>query len=822
VSLYDVAVLAPLSQALTYAYSGEDLPLGIRVLVPLGQGRRLVSGYVVSRQEKPPVSGVKNIVEVLDPFPLFPSELLPLFYWMAAYYHHPLGEVINTALPKDLQGHWREERVLTPLGRRLLPSLVATWPQPLEDWVTGLLHQKKITGQTLHSLAKKPLAQEFLQSWQEKGWLKDTSRIAPKVPRKQVTLISLAPHVQTLVLRHQEDPALLDSLLQGLKKSEQKTLRLFVQQSQGRNSLAQQELTAIYPGARLALKSLAAAGLIHLEQQQVYRDPFGQTLPFLAPPVQLTAEQSRVLDSLLAALEARVYQPFLLHGVTGSGKTEIYLRAAEYCLSQQRSVLILVPEIALASHLEHFFSSRFGERFALLHSGLSRGERGDQWLRVLRQEAQVVLGTRSAVFAPCTQLGLVIVDEEHEAAYKQDEGLRYNGRDMAILRARFAACPVLLGSATPSVNSFYQAEQGRYQLLTLSKRIHDQAMPRVEVVDLSKPGVYGENFFSQPLQTALQENIDQGFQSLLYVNRRGYASFMLCQACKSVMTCRHCRVSLTHHQGSQRWVCHYCGYSTPPLSLCPECGTGTVVGLGIGSERIEAEARRLFPQARIVRIDSDTSKNRRHYLALLQQLREEQVDILVGTQMVAKGLHFPRMTLVGVVWADSGLGMPDYKAGERSFQVLTQVMGRAGRAEHPGRVILQTHQPQHYAIVAAQAQVYQEMYAQEKVLREALGYPPFGRLINIRLSGTHEQQVMELAQQVRAFLQGLLHDKIRVEILGPAPAPVSMIKNRFRWQILLKGRQSEQLHWLCERLCAGLRVPKGLRMKIDVDPENMM
>lgn len=815
--LYDVAVLAPLARPLTYRYTGDDLPIGIRVLVPLGQGQRLVSGYVVGRQEQPPAGDLKDIVERLDPFPLFPAELLPLFHWMAAYYHHPLAQVINTALPKGLQGNWREELLLTPLGRRLLPALVATWPSPPEAWVTNLLHQGKLTKKP-----KQALVQELLKSWEEKGWLKEKSQIVPKVPSKKVTLISLAPHIETLVLRHQQDPELFASLLQGLKKSEQKTLHLFAEQSQGRRSISQQELTALYPTVRPALKGLAAAGLLFMEEQEVYRDPFRHKLPFFPPPEQLTEEQQNVLQALRAALAAQAYQPFLLYGVTGSGKTEIYLQAAASCLEQNRSVLILVPEIALATHLEAFFYSRFGERFALLHSGLSPGERRDQWLRVLRQEARVILGTRSAVFAPCTQLGLVIVDEEHEAAYKQDKDLRYNGRDMAILRARFAACPVLLGSATPSVNSFYQAEQGHYQLLTLSQRIHNQIMPKVEVVDLSKQGNRGADFFSPPLLAALQENLDQGFQSLLYVNRRGYASFMLCQDCKTVMSCRRCRVSLTLHHGKQRWICHYCGYSTMPLNLCPECGTGTVLALGLGSERIEAEARLLFPQARIARIDSDTSTNRRQYLHLLQQLREEQVDILVGTQMVAKGLHFPRMTLVGVVWADSGLGMPDYKAGERSFQVLTQVMGRAGRAEHPGRVILQTHQPDHYAIAAAQAQAYHTMYAQEKALRKALGYPPFGRLLNIRLIGTNEQQVAQVAQQVRDFLHSLQHPNITVDILGPAPAPLSMLKNRFRWQILLKGKQPEQLHWLCDGLLAGLRIPPRVTMQIDVDPENMM
>ncbi|CAK8718911.1 Primosomal protein N' [Candidatus Electronema halotolerans] len=733
--LYEVAVAAPLPGPLTYCHA-EALPVGIRVLAPLGS--RLLSGVVLTELSETDgqfLGEIKPIAKVLDQEPLFPPALIPFFRWMAEYYHHPIGEVLRTALPATAA------KAKTEIAVRLC---------------------------------------------------------SPK----------------------SEQPAA------KLKPSELKTLDLFYQHSGGSPVLPRQVLTKIYKGAGQALRGLAEAGLVSLEERQVLRDPFGDTLPFFARPETLTEEQKTVVAELCRAVDADVFQPFLLHGVTGSGKTEVYLRATEHCLAQKKNVLVLVPELALASQLEAHFYSRFGSKLAVLHSGLSEGERFDQWQRALHGAARIVVGARSAIFAPFAELGLLIVDEEHEPAYKQDEHLRYNGRDMAVLRARFAACPVLLGSATPSLTSFYHAQQGRYKLLTMSKRIDGQLLPKVEIVDLSKEKRPKPDwFFSERLTAALRDNLAQGLQSLLFVNRRGYASFMLCRDCKAVVRCRNCRVSLTLHRGSGRLICHYCGYSLKPVAACPECGSSAVAGLGLGSERVEAEVRRLFPEARVARLDSDTAGSRKDYLALLQQVREQQIDILVGTQMVAKGLHFPKMTLVGVVWADSGLALPDCKAAERSFQLLAQVTGRAGRGEHPGRVIIQTHQPQHYVVEAARDHAYERMCGLELELRQVLGYPPFGRLINIRFSSQNEAQVERTAQAAAELLQAALEaNKLEVEILGPAPAPLSLIRNRFRWQLLLKGGRPEQLHQLCEVLLQEKKRLCGttVRLGIDVDPENMM
>ncbi len=846
--VYEVAVAAPLFGNLTYGQpvnTSTPLPTGIRVLVPLQN--RSVTGYILASISPPPdlPYQIKPILERLDPAPLFPEQLIPFFRWLADYYHYPLGEVIQTALPSGLRAGSGHEITLTEHGYQQLPAALNTLKNRAA-WMDRLRDKGKLLPGTVKTIRRKAVMQTLLRTWQTEGWIDINEVIlSPTVKEKTETVVRLNTGlkeslihylsyqrfgIDTINVKEETEETLFSSLTQvtrvvpeGLKKSEIKTLDLFFRHCKGHPLLPRAELTRRYTGAGKALHSLAEASLITLEEQRVYRDPFGKIPPFFPKPESLTTEQDEVIGKIKTALDTGGFQPFLLHGVTGCGKTEVYLRATEHCLACEKTVLVLVPEIALSSQLEGHFYSRFGDTLAILHSGISIGERFDQWQRVLQGKVRIVIGARSAVFAPLAKPGLIIVDEEHEPAYKQDDGLRYNGRDVAVLRAKFADCPVLLASATPSVSSFYHAEQGKYHLLTMTKRIHDQVMPEVTVVDLREKKRERKNaFFSHQLLTALQENLEKQQQSLLFVNRRGYAAFMLCQDCGYIIQCRHCKVSLTHHQGDNRLLCHYCGYSTTPNLVCPDCGSSSIVGLGVGSERIEQEVRQLFPSARVTRLDSDTTRDRKAYLRILDQVRNHEVDILVGTQMVAKGLHFPAMTLVGIIWADSGLGIPDYKAAERSYQLLAQVTGRAGRGEHSGRVIVQTHQPQHYVIEFARAHAYNELYKQEIAFRGALSYPPFGRLINIRFSGEKEEDVAVTARQTADLLHSLKEKT--VDIMGPVPSPLSMIKKRFRWQLLLKSREPERLHRLCDLAITKKRhvCRAGVRMGIDVDPENMM
>ena len=825
--VYEVAVAAPLRNCLTYGHpEGQNahLTAGIRVLVPLGN--RLVTGYVLGLADIDQQEGkfkIKQIVDVLDLEPVFPASLIPFYRWIARYYHYPPGEVIRTALPGSLIVRSGRKIILHEAGREKIGEKLATGKHP-QAWMRRLLAKGELLPGTVASLWRKPARQRQLKKWEKLGWLKICEVIVEAgVKAKTITMVRLGKELLPLLHSEKGEGAAAELPI-DLKKTEQKTLDLFFSRSKGRHVLPRPELTREYSGAGKALHSLAARGLVTLEEQRCYRDPFGCIPTFFPEPEKLTEDQEKVLDYLVQAVADQTFAPFLLFGVTGCGKTEIYLQATKECLAQGKTVLVLVPEIALSSQIEAHFYSRFGDMLAVLHSGLSPGERFDQWQRILQKKASIVIGARSAVFAPLTELGLIIVDEEHETAYKQDDGLRYNGRDLAVLRAKFADCPVILGSATPSVISFHHAATGKYKLLAMHSRVQNQAMPEVSIVDLSaEKRSRPDLFFSDQLTQALHENMEKRMQSLLFVNRRGFASFMLCRDCGHIIECRHCKVSLTYHRNKNVLICHYCGYSLPAQIICPQCQSASVAGLGVGSERIEAEVKQLIPHARVARLDSDTTADRKHYMALLQQVRHHDVDILVGTQMIAKGLHFPKMTLVGVIWADSGLGIPDYKASERVFQLLAQVTGRAGRGEHKGRVIIQTHQPGHYAVECARKHDYTGLYEKEIEQRQPLGYPPFSRLVNVKFSGEIEQDVAGAAQSAAAFLRSSSTGK-KIEILGPVPAPLARIKNRFRWQLLLKTSAFQALHDSCEQLLDQRQslCHSGVRMALDVDPESMM
>jgi len=839
--MYEVAVVAPLRQTLTYSrpkeMKEERLPEGLRVLVPLG--RRLVTGYILGpadeEVEKKGGYTIRPIADILDSGPIFPTELIPFYRWVADYYHFPLGETIRTALPGSLTASSGRRVRLTDEGRRGIVLHLQNTEEPPPDWITRLLEKKELPPSAVASIRRRASSRSVLKKWEKKGWLTVDHEVLRKEFKLKIqTVVLMEPYLEEITGAMtlgdpQEALSLLCRQFPGLKKSEQKTLALFFDlcRRQGRSFVARPEMTRLYSGAGKALHGLNEKKILLTEKRRVYRNPFGEQPPFFPPHEKLTFEQEQVLARLVPAVRGQLFSPFLLHGVTGCGKTEVYLQATAAALEVGRTVLVLVPEIALASQIEAHFYSRFGDLLAVLHSGLSIGERHDQWRRIITGQAKIVVGARSAVFAPLKRPGLIIVDEEHEPAYKQEDGLRYNGRDLAVLRARFAECPVLLGSATPSVTSYYHTESGKYQLLTMTGRVHDQCLPEVQIVDLgrekkSRPDL----LFSDQLISALWENMEKRQQSLLFVNRRGFASFMMCRDCGRIVQCRHCRVSLTLHRRLQRLVCHYCGFSTTTRIVCSSCGSSRIEGLGLGSERVEEEVRQILPHARIARLDSDTASGGKECLKTLRAVRRREIDVLVGTQMIAKGLDFPGMTLVGVVWADSGLGMPDFRASERTFQLLAQVTGRAGRGVHPGRVIIQTHQPHHYTILFARQHDYLKLYQQEVTLRRDLLYPPYSRLVNIKLSSISEQQVEQCARDVAVFLKHCVTENNRghIDILGPAPAPLARLKDRNRWQILLKSSRPAILHDLSVRLLDKQHeiCPGNVKLVVDVDPENMM
>lgn len=831
-TLYEIAVNAPLPGTLTYAQPSdqdESLAPGSIVVVPLG--RRHVTGYVLGTAPSPDAGDaaftIRSITEVLTTAPFFPKSLVPFYRWIARYYHHPIGEVIRTGLPSAPGSKSGRQAALTAAGRVALTTEQVAAEGAHMDWLTSLTDIGTLEPATVGRLWRDAGARSLLQRLERQGLVELSTVLRTSGVRARTRPVLLPGPDLPAVAGGDPVAAVQGRTDTSLRASEQRVLALFFElyRQGGGRPVDRARLGDQYAGYLPPLRRLLDRGLLIEQTERVHRDPFGEPPAWCPEPARLTGEQEQVLAVLLPAITAQIFAPFLLFGVTGCGKTEVYLQAVRQCLGQRKTALVLVPEIALAAQLEAHFYSRFGDLLAVLHSGLSDGERLDQWQRVLRGEARVVLGARSAVFAPLEQLGLIIVDEEHEPAYKQDDGLRYHGRDLAVLRGRQAGCPVLLGSATPSMVSFHHARGGKYTLLTMRSRVEEQPLPTVEIVDLascerSRPDLA----FSDRLITAMRATLEQRQQSLLFVNRRGFSPFMLCRDCGHIIQCRHCQVSLTLHRSRRILLCHYCGYTRHPDTLCPACGSTRVTGFGIGSERIEQEVIQLFPEARVARLDSDTSGNRRQYLAVLKAVRDQEIDILIGTQMIAKGLHFPHITLVGVVWADSGLGMPDYKAAERTFSLLAQVTGRAGRGKHLGRVIVQSYQPHHYAVRLAQRHDYQAFYDAEMTVRQPLGYPPFSRLVNIRFSGTREDQVQAAAQRTAAFLRSVAGDLDRIEILGPSPAPLARIKDRSRWQLLLKSSSYKEMHGLCDSLQAerGRLFAQAVTMHFDVDPENMM
>ncbi len=837
INLYEVAVVAPLKQSLTYGQPLDyidEIPGGTRVLVPLGN--RYVTGYILGPAKLDTSKksfSIKQIREILDPSPIFPSSLIALYRWLSDYYHYSIGEVIKTALPAGISAGSEKIISLTEKGRNEIATFTESFKGSLPGWVEKLLKNSELPPGTSSLLWRKTKEQKLLKQWEKKGLVTILSEIVnKKIHSKKEFQIHLSKNFKqelSDIPLSQPDKQLtvLSNKFPQLKISEKKTLKLILEmfEQTGQTNLSRVEINRAYSSAGKALKVLEELGIIEVKQQKVYRDPFGAIPTFFPRPKHLTKEQEKVLASINPAVQSKSYKTFLLHGVTGCGKTEIYLQATEKALQDNLTVLVIVPEIALSSQLEAHFFSRFGDLLAVLHSGLSQAQRFDQWQRIREGHAKVVIGARSAIFAPLEKLGLIIVDEEHEPAYKQDDGLRYNGRDVAVLRGRFSNCPVILGSATPSVVSFHHAKTGKYTLLSMNKRVNDVAMPAVEIIDLSKekknrPGLC----FSNNLVHAIRENLKKKHQTLLFVNRRGYAGFMLCADCGHIIQCRDCQVSLTLHKKLNKLVCHYCGYSLPGKTVCPECRSINVSGLGLGSEKIEEEVRLVFPHAKISRLDSDTATSKKKYLKILQAVRDREVDILIGTQMIAKGLHFPFMTLVGVVWADSSLAIPDYKSSERTYQLLSQVTGRAGRESLPGNVIVQTHQPLHYTINYAQQHDYVKLYDKEILLRQQLGYPPFSRIVNIRINGAEEAKVIKTADTVADFLRKISKSMNHLDILGPAPSPLVRIKNKTRWQILMKSSQPSHLHHICRQLSekSSKLCDAKVQLIIDVDPENMM
>ena len=585
------------------------------------------------------------------------------------------------------------------------------------------------------------------------------------------------------------------------------------------------DLKPRFPACHDSLRRLAARGLIGLEDRtrlRTHEDDASFAVIENTENLTLVPGQEQALASIVAGIDRGEFTPFLLHGVTASGKTEVYVSAAAHALARGRQVLVLVPEIALTHPVGQAFRRRFGSRVALLHSGLSEAFRVDQWRRIMLGEVDIVVGARSAVFAPLPRLGLVVVDEEHDPSYKQEGGLLYQARDVALYRGKLAGAAVVLVSATPQVTSCHYAREGKYRYLKLDRRVTPQDLPEIQLVDLrTQRGDKSLKVISRPLQGALEEVLRRGEQALLFLNRRGYSRAVFCLFCGQVFQCRHCSVALTLHQDQDRLVCHYCGYTEAVPEQCPQCQSSAIKRYGVGTEKVASEVSRLFPTARVARLDRDTAPNSGRALKVLTAFAAGDLDFLVGTQMITKGHHFPQVTLVGVIAADLSLFFPEYHAGERTFQLLSQVAGRAGRGAAKGTVLIQTYQPDHYVFKTVQSQDYDNFFKQELETRRQLGYPPFTRLVLVRLSGPIEAPVAREARRLAAILEKLRTGdadlRSRVRILGPAPAGLTRLQGRFRWQILIKSYGRAPLVHLLQHLRRVWTPPPRSRLSLTLD-----
>jgi primosomal protein N' (replication factor Y) len=785
----EVALPLPLQTTFTYRVPDSmDVPSrGVRVLVPFGPRRviALVTGPATSAPE-----GLKDLVEVLDEVPLVAPPLLDLAAWMAEHYLAPPGECFRLVLPPS---GVRASRAVVRLAGAGPASI------SIADPVVEALREGPVRLSTLAKrLGRDPTAR--LARLRREG-LVTVDQDLSRPGFRQVRIAVLASTSAESKPRGRAQAEVLGRLTAA----------------GGRAPVP--DVVRDRPSLRGALDRLVEQGAIVIEEERALRAPEMLEGPARLRP-EATVDQALVLEPLLAAL-GRGFSPFLLHGVTGSGKTEVYFRAIERTLEQGRTALLLVPEIALTPLLVRAAVGRLGGIVSVLHSELSVGERHDQWWRLREGDAQVAIGARSAVFAPLTDVGLVIADEEHEAAYKQDESPRYHGRDVAVMRAHFEGAVALLGSATPSLESNHNALSGKYRRLVLPARIGSQGMARVEVVDRRQALKAGSDPILTPaLRDALAERIERKEQSLLLLNRRGYATSLLCRECGLQAMCPNCSVALTLHKVGAVALCHYCAYETPTPRACGSCKGEYLRLTGYGTEKVLEAVRAALPTARVERLDRDLAVRRGAVARVLAAFEAGETDILVGTQMIAKGHDFPRVTLVGVVDADVGLGLPDFRAAERTFQLLTQVAGRAGRADLPGEVILQSHRPDHYALELACAQDYDAFYEREMEFRRTMAYPPAATLVNLVLRSRDSTEGATAADAVAAHLRARAAGQFRV--LGPAFAPLARLRQEHRFQILLKGRRKAMRDAVRAALVERYGAVRWPGITVDVDPMTIM
>ncbi|GAA0422025.1 MAG: primosomal protein N' [Bacillota bacterium] len=774
----------------------DIIQLGMRVTVPFGP--RKVMGFVVETVNHSTFGKLKEIIDVLDIYPVLTKELLDLGKWVAQQTVSLQITALQVMLPQVLKATYKKE---------IVRMTSATLSDELEQLFAGrdVITYEEFTASKLPYVRLSKAVQD--------GDVSIEYLVKSRITKKFKTMIRPARPP------HELEESMLD-LAKNAKKQKQ-LLAFFIENPE---PIEKQKLLKHMNTSNSTVNILLEKKLLDSYHTEVYRNPYQDSEIQRTFALPLTVQQAKVIEPMKETIEKNMHDVFLLHGITGSGKTEVYLQVIQDVILKGQEAIVLVPEISLTPQMVRRFKGRFGSNVAVMHSALSAGEKYDEWRRIQRKEVQVVVGARSAIFAPFENIGVIIIDEEHETSYKQEDQPRYHARDVAIQRGKTHQCPVILGSATPTLESYARAAKGVYQLATLDKRTNEKALPPVEIVDMRKELHAGNRtMFSRKLKKAIIDCIEKGEQVVLLLNRRGYSTFVMCRDCGHVKECPHCDIALTYHKNSNQLKCHYCSYEEPMPLHCPECNSDTIRYFGTGTQRVEEALTQLIPEASVIRMDVDTTRRKGAHEKLLNRFANKEADILLGTQMIAKGLDFENVTLVGVLTADSMLHLPDFRSSEKTFQILTQVSGRAGRHNLNGNVIVQTYTPDHYSIELASQYDFSTFYNTEMKMRKAFQYPPYFFLALITISHVNQVKVVQATQRFAQLLTKVVKDE--TIILGPTPSAIPRIKDRYRYQCMIKYRNEPDLRIylskILDQFSNDIR-KDDLFISIDMQPYHLM
>ncbi|MGA8647999.1 MAG: primosomal protein N' [Candidatus Sulfotelmatobacter sp.] len=806
----DVAVPVPLDMAFTYRVPAEATPvIGGRVLVPFRQQR--LTGIVVELHDRKPSVKTKSILSVLDAAPVLDEQLLRLGRWIADYYLAPIGEVFRTMLPLNAEFKRAAAYRITKEGQLALH-------------LTGMSGSSARSRRTPEEQAAEFRVLDYLAAQEFVPGEPVQIREEPLRSATRVSKMVLSGMVRKKWLVREDVSAVRDAtrtvkvaLLKSANGKLNANQRLLVETLAASGGRVPTETLQALEIPRTTLSTLVKRGLIEIIEEPA-DFAVSRTKPRPSPfAFDLNTAQQAALNRLRQAVDERKFSGILLHGVTGSGKTAVYLAGMRAVLEAGRSAILLVPEIGLTPAVAADLHQIFGDEVAILHSALSDKERAQQWHRIKSGDARMVVGTRSAVFAPVADLALIIVDEEHDSSYKQEETPRYHARDVAVMRAKMANAAVVLGSATPSLESYFNARKNKYTLVELPDRVEQRPLPEVEIIDMRQEfqETGHEQVISRKLAAEIKERFDRKEQVMVLLNRRGYSPVVLCRTCGKTLECQNCAIALTHHKREHKMVCHYCGYTAPVPKTCVHCGSEYVYFLGTGSEKLEELLHGMFPQARIARLDRDTVRGHEDFERTLNALSAGELDLLVGTQMIAKGHDIHGVTLVGVIGADSALGLPDFRAAERTFQLLTQVAGRAGRGQSPGKVILQTYFQDHYAVQYAARHDFAGFYDKELRFRSWMHYPPYSALANVLIRSNKLDEALGWSGTLGKWFEQNRHEGVRV--LGPATAPIMRLKRDYRYHFVLKSPSREKLNRTLRAMLAYAAQQKIPRTQVIVD-----